>query len=512
MRAPRWTTWALMGLLIMGCGDDSGAGTPDATPGPDAASGVDAAPGVDAGPGVDAAPGPDATVTPADWDPADFDTVYEVGPGQALADPCDVPWESLAPSTLVRIHGRTEPYRCKWVINTEATQSDPVVVLGMPEGGTLPVITGEDAVTRTELSYWNEDRSVVKVGGSNLPTDQEVPSWIYLERLDIRSARPAYGFTDDGGSAGTYRDNAATVHIEIGEHIHVRGCVLHDAGNGLFTGSQSGEVVIAGNFIYDNGIDGSIYEHNSYTESRGILFEYNHYGPLRTGCLGNNLKDRSSGTVIRYNWIESGNRQLDLVETDYTELSTDPRYSRTFVYGNVLVEPDGAGNSQMVHYGGDGGDETMYRKGWLLFYHNTVISTRSGNTTLLRLSTNDESADVRNNVLYGTAGGDAFAISAGRGTVELRTNWLLTGWVDTHESSLEGTVSDLGSNLTGADPGFTDAGAQDFTLAAGSPCVDQAGPLATDAAANPVDRQYVVHQSGADRPDDGAPDLGAFER
>ena len=42
---------------------------------------------------------------------------------------------------------------------------------------------------------------------------------------------------------------------------------------------------------------------------------------------GNNLKDRSIGTVVRYNWIESGNRQLDLVDAeDDPSVITDPRY------------------------------------------------------------------------------------------------------------------------------------------------------------------------------------------
>ena len=42
----------------------------------------------------------------------------------------------------------------------------------MPDGNALPVITGQNATTKTDLSYWNENRSVIKVGGSNLPTDQ----------------------------------------------------------------------------------------------------------------------------------------------------------------------------------------------------------------------------------------------------------------------------------------------------------------------------------------------------
>ncbi len=42
--------------------------------------------------------------------------------------------------------------------------------------------------------------------------------------------------------------------------------------------------------------------------------------------------------------------------------------------------------------------------------NNTAVSTRGGNTTLLRLSTQDESADVRNNILYTTAAGNRLAM------------------------------------------------------------------------------------------------------
>src|SRR5690606_2610711 len=130
-------------------------------------------------------------------------------------------------------------------------------------------------------------------------------------------------------------------------------------------------------------------------------YEGNRFGPLRPGSVGNALKDRSAELVVRYNWIEGGNRQLDLVAGDDADaIPAHPLYARTIVYGNVLIEPDGAGNSQIGHYGGDNGNTALYRKGVLHFFHNTVVSLRSGNTTLLRLSTADESADVRNNVLY----------------------------------------------------------------------------------------------------------------
>jgi len=445
------------------------------------------------------------------WNPADFTHVYEVGPNLDYSDPSDVPWESLQPSSLVRIHWRSEPYRAKWVLNSAATAEAPVVVLGIANGNRRPVISGEDAVTRLELSYWNEVRSVIKVGGSNLPSDSIVPSHIYIQGLEIRSARPPYAFTDDNGLAQNYAENAAAIHVEVGEHITIHDCILHDAANGLFAGSQTTDLVISGNHVFNNGMEGSIYQHNSYTECLGILFEYNHYGPLRNGCLGNNLKDRSAGTVIRYNWIESGNRQLDLVETDYDYILADPTYDVTFVYGNILVEPDGAGNSQILHYGGDGGNTNYYRRGILYFYHNSVISTRDGNTTLMRCSTNDVQVDLRNNIFMNSAEGFRFAITSGQGQIELRNNWLPEGWRDTHEPELEGTIAKA-DNIEGEDPEFEDFTNQDFSLGPGSTCLDSAGALPPGVSDHPVTRQYVRHQRTEAREDEGASDVGAFER
>ena len=400
-----------------------------------------------------------------EWDPEDFDYLYDVGPGRDYADPGEVPWESMQPSSLVRIYYRDAPYQNKWVINVAATADKPVVVLGIADNGRRPAISGDNAATRQALNYWNESRSVIKIGGSNIPDNPAGPSYIYIQGLDIRSARPAYGFSDDSGQPGTYSQNAAAIHIEEGDCITVYDCLLHDAGNGLFSSSSTSKITISSNCVYDNGISGSIYHHNSYTESQGIVFEFNHYGPLRDGCLGNNLKDRSSGTIIRYNWIESGNRQLDLVETDYDHIFNDPDYDVTFVYGNVLVEPDDAGNSQILHYGGDSGDTTYYRQGTLYFYHNTVVSTRSGNTTLLRLSTSLVNAEVFNNILFASAGGSYLAITSGNGQTVLADNWLPAGWRQTHEASLDpdASVSDMG-DIEGALPGFVDFDNQDFHL------------------------------------------------
>jgi hypothetical protein len=194
-----------------------------------------------------------------------------------------------------------------------------------------------------------------------------VPSWVVLENLDIRRGRTPYQFTGRNGVTG-YADNAASVHVENGQNVILRNCCLHDSGNGLFVAAASRYILVQGCWIYDNGIENSIYQHNTYTAAIWMVYQFNHFGPLRTNCLGNNLKDRSAGLMVRYNWIESGNRQLDLADAeDSLALVNDPSYRQTLVYCNILIKPDGGGNSQIVHYGGDSGNEAIYLKGTLLF-------------------------------------------------------------------------------------------------------------------------------------------------
>ena len=306
-------------------------------------------------------------------------------------------------------------------------------------------------------------------------------------------------------------NNCAAIYIEKGEHNLIRGCILWDCGNGLFCGHLTTDLVVEHNSIHGNGIEGNYYEHNNYTEAYGILFQFNHFGPLREECGGNNLKDRSAGCVIRYNWIESGNRQLDLVDSDYADFYDDPQYRETFVYGNVLVEPDGAGNSQILHYGGDSGAEYRYRKGTLYLHNNTILSTRSGNTTLARLSTNDETCDARNNIVYVTAPGNRLAmLSESGGILHLRSNWLKEGWTVCHGSTV-GEVFDHG-NVEGSDPGFDPGSEQLYELASDSDCVDAGTTLeAGIAAAHTPVMEYVRHALSRGRPEDGFLDIGAYE-
>ena len=115
----------------------------------------------------------------------------------------------------------------------------------------------------------------------------------------------------------------------------------------------------------------------------------------------------------------------------------------------MLVEPEGDGNNQIVHYGGDSGRLDWYRKGKLYFYNNTVISKRTDATTLVSLSTDDEQADCRNNIIYVTAPGASLAMLNTAGVLDLNNNWLKPGWVKSREENFKGTVNDTGRAVGG---------------------------------------------------------------
>src|SRR5690349_3599033 len=97
---------------------------------------------------------------------------YEVGPGLALTEVDQVPFEDLGAGDVVEIHARPTPYKAKFVVGNGGTEAAPLIVRGVRDGdGLRPVIDGEDAITRAQLDFWNEVRSVIKVGGSNAPGD-----------------------------------------------------------------------------------------------------------------------------------------------------------------------------------------------------------------------------------------------------------------------------------------------------------------------------------------------------
>lgn len=462
-----------------------------------------------------------------------------VGPGQVYESLGAAPFESLAAGDTVRIYWRDQPYREKLLISGMGTAAAPIRVCGVPgPDGQLPVIDGQDATTRPALDFpfdGHQVRGLVIIGHRHGEPWENTPSYIVVEGLEIRNASPPFTFTDRSGKRAAYSEIAAGIFVERARHLVIRNCIVTANNTGLFIGTGGGEealtqdVLIEKNYIHDNGSLADYYEHNVYNEVSGVVYQYNRFGSPRggkNGVLGANIKERSAGVVIRYNWIEDGAHILDIVDAQESKDVTRalPSFHSTYVYGNVIIRgatPSGS----LILYGGDSGVLADYRKGTLFFYDNTVIIKNAGypeytRTPVFELSTNDEHLDSRNNIYFSTAAPDDLHVvgllgardQVSSGVATFAGDWVKKGW--TLQDLTRGAKEDIKARAHGFEgllrgdlPGFRDAAADDYSLVA---------PLGAPVPLRPAvppellpTSQYVKHQNGKPRPE--PPNLGAFQ-
>ncbi len=463
---------------------------------------------------------------------------FAVGPGKRYAGLGDVPFESLAAGDTVQVFWRPEPYREKLMVAGQGTAAQPIRICGVPgPGGQLPVIDGKDATTRKQLDFpydGHQARGVVIIGHPHERPWAETPSHILFEGFEVRNGSPPHSFTDRAGKRLPYSKIAAGIFVERADHVTIRGCTITENNNGLFTASGDDavtltrDVLVEANHIFANGSPDEYYEHNVYNEASGVIYQFNRFGSPRAGkegVLGANIKDRSAGVVIRYNWIEDGSHVLDLVDAQEASplTRTMPSFHVTYVYGNVIIRARKSGGGSIVHYGGDSDVFKNYRKGTLFFYNNTVIVKNDEHpdwerTAIFELSTNDETLDSRNNVYFSTIApsrrrpvgmlGERDDVTSG--VARFAGDWVRDGWGPTDlvsgaRTQVRARVTGLEGATRGEDPEFR-AGPDDYRLPpAGKPVA-----LRPDIpeAMLPV-AQYVPHQQGRARA--AAPSRGALD-
>ena len=490
---------------------------------------------------------------------------YDVGlaAGQ-LANLRDVPWKNLQPGDTVNINAKPGGYHEIIQISSTGTAAQPILIRGIPDAVTnaLPVIDGEGAVMDPNVDFRspvfeNWGVLIVTPRKTGYVYGQTFPAYLTIESLDIRNAlydpTGAPHFTDQRGVARNYDGFACGIYIEFAQHLVIRGCEISFNGNGIFANSKNGaaqasaDLLIEKNYLHDNGqpiipgISNGYHEHNIYVESVGAVYQFNRFGPLRPGCFGTMIKDRSSGTVIRYNEVVSTTCSDIFAILDPQGgagyIDQQPDYRDAFVYGNAItLQSAGVGGTTLVTFAAFNGVSSYptQHRGTLYFYHNTVVNHRTGtggffltDPTYSGTPNIFEKVDARNNIFYtDTAIQNSvyqafhFAVMTANTTMDFGMNWVSPGTAKNWYQHSSGTTFNGWGNLIVGDflgqnnPNFSSLAALNYHLIGGSDALDAAGPLAPAALAKGYDltKEYVGPQSFAPRAVIGATaDLGAFE-
>ena len=484
-------------------------------------------------------------------------TNYHVGPGQMFTNLASVPWTNLMPNDVVNIHYRPGGYHEIILLSNSGQTNAPITLRGIPDPvtGALPTLDGSNAVASASIPWRAtifDYLGVVVVSRYMGTAWGYIPSWITIENLHIQNANRDVPMTDSAGVPGKFIGFACGIYVEFAQHLTIRNCEINGAENGFFCNSKdgtplelSGDILIEHCHIHDNGYPGDYGVHNLYTEAMGITLQYNLIGPLRPGASGEQWKNRSAGTRIRYNqwimgpgpgtcmWLESpqgGQGVIDL----------DPSYKTNWCYGNVIYNPPNSGGILMVRFDALG-IEGVPRSGTLFFYNNTVVnhanqSQRYG-TYVFELPHHDEvlstgiqdRLDCRNNIIAnlpstpGAKPSDMSLLISDDGHIDYGNNWVSPGtswftlpWLKTNFYGVfTGTNQILfGDALGRNDPGFVDLPNTNFLLLASSRCLDAAGPQSPFIAgtADDIALEYVFPTRFQTRTATGAGlDLGAFE-
>ncbi len=272
-------------------------------------------------------------------------------------------------------------------------------------------------------------------------------------------------------SGAQVRDlNGAGIRAE-GADLTIRNCHFHHNQMGLLTGNHpTSQILIEGSEFNDNNVNYRRYGklgHNLYIGWVKKFTLRNSY--VHDAAIGHNVKSRAQETHILYNRISdeiNGSSYLiDIAEG-----------GDAYVIGNLLRQGRNNDNDTLISYAAEANRNG--RDQALIVAHNTLVNDA------------DDGTFVRNhNVSRGILVNN-LAVGPGR---------LISG---------EGSVS---GNLQTDRPGFRNRRGFDYHLTPDSPALDAGVDLVAAGVRVAVDAQYEHPARSTTRPQNGRPDVGAYE-
>jgi parallel beta-helix repeat protein len=382
-------------------------------------------------------------------------------------------------------------------------------------------MTGDDAAAGTSEAPWRTIQRAVRAVAPGDTVIVHAGSYVGFV-VDVRGSEAApIAFVADGavaidGAATTDRD---AIHVEDASWVRIEGFTVTRAARAGISAIDCDHIALRGNRVDQNGkwgifsafCDDLVVENNEASRSAE-----------QHGIYASNSADRP---VIRHNRIW-GNAMCGIHMNGDISQGGDGVISNAVVEDNVIFDNGRAGGSAI---NGDGVTRAVIRNNVLDGNHASGISLyqidggapSTGNQVInntvrmasdarwaINLQNGATGNLLRNNILLHP--------SASRGAVDL-CGACASGLVSDHNAvvgqfSIDGTMVDLATwrTRTGGDAAsfiaseaelFTDPGAGDLALRAGSPAIDRGLP---DGA--PVD-----DVAGTARPQGTAIDIGAYE-
>ena len=268
-------------------------------------------------------------------------------------------------------------------------------------------------------------------------------------------------------------DSAGLRYYEGTSGILLSNVVFRGNDNGLTGGSQASQITVEFCEFDANGTllaSSSSPSHNIYVYGGNFTLRYSFvHDPVQA----QNFHIRAQQSVIEYNWFaRAASYAGDLMTDDDYDGSGTFTQSMTF-RGNVIVQGTTQSNdSQIIAVYNDARAAGLTLNVTLLY--NTFVGPTGGRAALVHLSNADGTtmnAELDDNIIAGTTVATHVEMTS-VGKVTGTHNWLPTG----------ADATGLAATVFGANPGFTNAAQEDFTLASGSPAVGAAMALPTGRA------------------------------
>jgi hypothetical protein len=225
----------------------------------------------------------------------------------------------------------TPPYFEKLIVTASGTSSSPITINCVPDPttGALPTLDAHNATTGTNMAHTGSTQYhdsygfvefMMQPGATyGTPSSYHYSTYTNMNGCRIQGGRGGVTEYDSTNTAYTLVTGAG-IRIEDADHLTLSGNEIVNSDNGIFGAMNPGtnpafiltNLLLHGNHFWQNGRGSG--SHQSYLETATIVYELNWYDQPTAGSACSQLKDRSTGMVIRYNRFYPSARMLDLVD------------------------------------------------------------------------------------------------------------------------------------------------------------------------------------------------------